>query len=165
MNYAQSIKDKRKISGDRVLAECEVLLPNSDPFSHYNNLKAGHIVLNTRGGSLYLAEHFNERNIEKIFPNGETTVFNTLKLSANSQPDIILAGLKVKFLRLRKEPHREAIVFRFIDLTEEQLDLLSIAQYQLPAIGDNEESSVPFEEVFCLNRHHGIEDKFQLVSM
>jgi len=165
MEYMKCIGNKRKISGDRVIAECEVLLPNSDPFSHYNNLKTGHIVLNIRGGCLYLAEHFNNRNIVKVFPNGQTSVFTKLIVSVVDQPNIIINNLKVMFIRLRKEACREGIVFRFVDITEEQLNLLSEAQHQLPAIGANEEASVPFDELLTLNRSHYYEDRFQLEAI
>ncbi len=49
---------------------------------------------------------------------------------------------------------REGIVFRYVDLTEMQWDLLSNAQYTLPTIGASEEISVPFDDIISLDRHH-----------
>lgn len=149
--------DKRKFSGDRILAECVVVLPITDPFSRYNNVKKGHLVLNIRGGCLYLPEHFTEENIVKIFPNGRETVFEKLTLLPKDKPEIIINNIKVTFLRLRKEQSREGIVFRFTDISEEHLDVLDSLRYKLPAIGPSEESSVPFKEIIELDRTHNFE--------
>jgi hypothetical protein len=146
--------DKRKFSGNRVLAECEVILPRTDPFAHYENIKKGYMVLNIRGGCMYLPEYFNEENIAKIFPDGHSTTFEKLTLSANDKPTTIIENIKVSLIRLRKEENREGIVFRFVDISEEHLDILEKIQYKLPAIGSDEEASVPFEEIIVLDRGH-----------
>ncbi|MEH6616424.1 MAG: hypothetical protein V7699_01150 [Porticoccus sp.] len=157
MNSSDNAEDKRKFSGNRVLAECEVVLPRTDPFSHYDNVKKGYMVLNIRGGCLYLSEHFTEDNIVKIFPNGESTVFEKITLTAGNKPKIIIENIKASLIRLRQEENREGIVFRFVDISEEHLDILDNLQYKLPAIGSNEETSVPFDEVIVLDRDHNFE--------
>ncbi|MEH6628223.1 MAG: hypothetical protein V7739_17405 [Motiliproteus sp.] len=149
--------DKRKFSGDRVLAECEVVLPVTDPFARYNNVKTGHLVLNIRGGCLYLAEHFTEETMEKFFPDGQTTVFQKLTLLPKDNPEIVLENIKVNFVRLRKEENREGIVFRFSDISEEHLDTLDSLRRKLPTIGSDEEASVPFNEIIALDRGHSFE--------
>ncbi len=149
--------DKRKFSGHRVLAECEVVLPITDPFARYDNVKKGYLVLNIRGGCLYLPEHFTEQNIDKIFPDGRTTVFKKLTLLPKDAPEIVIHNIKVTLVRLRKELNREGIVFRFTDITEQHLDVLDSLRYKLPIIGSNEEASVPFNEIIELDRGHTFE--------
>ncbi len=154
MKYARKIKDKRLFGGDRVIAKCKIMLPITDPFAHYNNIKTGYVVLNMRGGCLYIGESIDECNISKIFPDGENAVFQKMGLSAKNQSDILICNLKVAFIRLRKEINREGIVFKYTDLTEMQMDLLYTAQYTLPAIGASEESSVPFDDIISLDRRN-----------
>jgi hypothetical protein len=55
---------------------------------------------------------------------------------------------------LKELDDREGIVFRFVDLTERQVDILYKAQELMPEISGREESSVPFEEVMTLDRDH-----------
>ena len=138
------IPDKRRFSGARVLARCEVLFRKDDPFATWNPAKTGHVALNVRGGCLYLGEYYDEQNIEKLFPDNGSGTFERLTLSADNWPDIVLENVKVVFLRLRKEDRREGIVFRFVDITEQQLDLLDDLTSSLPNIGACEQTSVPF---------------------
>ena len=149
--------DKRKFSGARVLGECEVVLPVADPFAHYDNVKKGYMVLNVRGGCLYVPEHFNEENIDKIFPDGKSGEFKKLTLWGKSKEELVIENIKIAFLRLRKEKNREGVVFRFVNISEKQLDFLDGLKFKLPAIGGNEEASVPFEEIITLDRGHDFE--------
>jgi len=140
--------DRRKLSGDRVLAECEIVLPVSKTFSYIShNVKTGYVVLNIRGGCFYLQEHFTDKNVEKFFPDGHMTILQKLTLFPRNKPNIILNKIKVTFLRLRKEENREGIVFQFTDITEEHLDILETLRFKLPLIGSNEQTSVPFNEI------------------
>jgi len=51
--------DRRKLSGDRVLAECEIVLPVSKTFSYIShNVKTGYVVLNIRARRAY--DHITE---------------------------------------------------------------------------------------------------------
>lgn len=152
-----NVGDKREFSGNRVLAECEMVVKKMNPFSVYDNVKTGHIVLNIRGGCLYLSEHFSEQNIEKIFSDGETAIIEKLTLSVNDEPRMTIENIKISFIRLRKEKSREGIVFRFNDLSEQHLDMLENLKDTLPAIGSDEEASVPFEEIISLDRGHDFE--------
>ena len=154
--------DKRKFSGNRVIAECTVVLPVVNPFAHQSNVKQGHLVLNIRGGCLYLPERFDDEGIDRIFPDGRATVFKTLTLLPKDKPEIVITDIKVSFVRLRKDQNREGIVFRFVDISEEHLDILDSLRYKLPAIGSNEESSVPFSEIIALDRSQNFEMTLEL---
>lgn len=149
--------DKRKFSGNRVIGRCEVIIKKDDPFATWNNVKTGHMVLNIRGGCLYLGEYFDEQNIVKFFPDNGSGKFIKLTLSADNRPDVVLENIKVAFLRLRKEANREGIVFRFVDITDTQLDILDNLRFNLPTIGPSEEASVPFDEIISLDRSHNFE--------
>jgi hypothetical protein len=154
MKSAAASSDKRKFSGQRVLARCKITLPIFDPFSNASNLKAGYLVFNMRGGCLYLGEHIHSKNIQKIFPEDDTVTLKELILSSNHTADIAVQNLTIKFLRLKELDDREGIVFRFVDLTERQVDILYKAQELMPEITGREESSVPFEKVMTLDRGH-----------
>lgn len=165
MNGAVMVKDKRKLSGDRVLAKCELTLNIVDPYSTYSRVKTGHFVMNVRGGCLYLTEKIQKRNLQHIFPDGHTAKFRQLALMRDDLPDIVLRDLNVEFLRLREQADRTGIVFRFVDTTESQMDLLYKAQTELPAISSDEEASVPFEEVITLNRKTFHSGSLELVDL
>ena len=138
--------DKRKISGKRVIARCEVVVKTDDPFATWGNVKTGHVVLNIRGGCLYLGEYFDEQNIQKMFPNNGLGTFIRLTLSADDEtPDIVLENVRVGFQRMKKEANRDGVLFSFVDITEEQLDILFGLNSTLPEIGPDEEASVPIE--------------------
>ena len=117
------------------------------------------MVLNIRGGALYLEESVTEEHIERIFPDGKTAVFEKLTLLPNDKPEIVIKNIKVTFIRLRKEANREGIVFRFTDISEGHLDILETLRFKLPLISSSEESSVPFNEVITLDRS----DNFELM--
>lgn len=144
--------DKRKLSGNRVLAKCEVILKNVDPFSQYNPVKKGYVVLNVRGGCLYFTERFTEKNIKKIFPDGKTTEFTKLTLFAENKPDIIIENIKALFVRIVNDQDREGIVFTFTEITEKQLDILESLGPLFLAIGPDEEASVPFNDTITLRK-------------
>ena len=164
MKNSAVVNDKRKISGNRVIAKCELNLYVIDPYSSLNKTKMGYFVLNARGGCLYLSEHIHKRNLHNIFPDGEVTKIKRLVLSRELKPDIIIDDLNIMFLRLIKQTNREGIVFRFVDITEAQMDLIYTAQSELPTINSNEETSVHFDEVISLDRHNFHQDcKLELV--
>ena len=157
---ADQFTDKRKFSGNRMIGRCVVEIKKDDPFAVWNNIKTGHMVLNIRGGCLYLGEYFDENNIQKLFPDNGNGTFLKLTLSSDKKIDVVLENLKVSFLRLRREENREGIVVRFVDISEEQLKILDDLRFNLPAIGPSEEASVPFEEIISLDRSHN----FQLLD-
>ena len=93
----------------------------------------------------------------KFFPDNGSGIFIKLTLSADNRPDVVMENIKVVFLRLRKKANREGIVFRFVDITDKQLDILDNLRFNLPAIGTSEEASVPFDKIISLDRSHNFE--------
>jgi hypothetical protein len=144
------LSNKRKFSGDRVIARCEIIVKTDDPFSTWNDVKTGHVVLNIRGGCLYVGEYFDEENIVKLFPKDGIGTLKKLTLRADQGPDVVLENIEIAFVRLVKEAHREGVAFRFANVKEEHLNVLSSLTSHLPAIGDIEEDAVPFEVTLSL---------------
>lgn len=133
--------NRRLVGGHRVSARCEVLLPKADPFDHNNrSVKLGSIVFNVRGGCLYFLEHIFEQNVNRIFPNGSTTVLKRLSIFCQDNSEFVIENIKVKYLRYSSEGNRSGIVFRFLDFSEEQLDSLEMLQKLLPEISTQDVS-------------------------
>jgi hypothetical protein len=151
-------EERRKLSGNRVLAECQIVLPVSKTFDYISdNVKIGYVVLNSRGGCFYLQEHFTEKSLVKFFPDRHMTILKKLTLFPKDKPKIIFNNIKVAFLRLKKEENREGIVFQFADITEEHLDILETLRFKLPLIGSNEQTSVPLNEIISQDRSDSLE--------
>ncbi|MEM9388115.1 MAG: hypothetical protein AAGA68_23885 [Pseudomonadota bacterium] len=134
-----------------MIAKCEVIADTANPYA-WHPVKCGYIVLNVRGGCLYLGECLDEKDLANLFPDDGRGTFIRLTLSSASGPDVELEYVKVAFQRIRKYADREGIVFTFLDVSERQLDVLLSAIATLPAIGHREEASVPFDKVISLNK-------------
>mgnify|MGYP000081773137 CR=1 FL=1 len=166
MNSSYVFQDKRTICGNRVLGKCNFIFDVLDPYSSFNSIKSGYVVMNMQGGSAYLGEHFHEDNLSSLFPDGKMAVISQLSLFIEKDTPLVLLNVKIRFIRLNAHKDREGIVFKFYDLNEEQMDQLAEAHQLLPAISDCEELSVPFEEVMTLNRdHHRSADSLRLVEL
>jgi len=137
--------DKRKFSGNRVIARCEITLKNLDPFAFHEATRSGHMVLNIRGGCLYLNEGATEKVLEKMFPDSKNTVFKEIRLFSGLNDVIIIKNIKAAFLRIRRGKKRAGIVVRFVDISEEHLDELSSLINRLPLIEGDEEAALPSE--------------------
>ena len=137
--------DKRKFSGNRVIGRCEITLKNLDPFSFYEDTRSGYMVLNIRGGCLYLNEGVTEKVLEKIFPDGKNTVFKEIRLFSDLNEVVVIKNIKAAFLRIRRGKKKAGIVLRFIDISGEHLDKLSSVINHLPLIEGDEEAALPSE--------------------
>jgi hypothetical protein len=137
------INDRRKFGGTRVAARCEVILESQDIFSCYENNRAGYMSLNVRGGIFYLNDVITNNNFEKMFPDGNTAVFKELKLISDSGKKVLIKNIKVMFIKKKEGADRQGIVFRFVDLSEEHLDILLKLSDVLPVLGPQEAMSIP----------------------
>ena len=108
--------NRRLVGGQRVAARCEVFLPKADPFDHNNrSVKLGSVVFNVRGGCFYFLEHIFEQNVNRIFPNGSTTILKRLSLFCSDDTEFTIENIKLKYVRYQNEDNRPGIVFRFLD--------------------------------------------------
>lgn len=133
-----------------MIGRCEITLKNLDPFAFYEDTRSGYIVLNIRGGCLYLNEGVTEKVLEKIFPDGKNTVFKEIRLFADllgedTNEVIVIKNIKAAFLRIRRGKKRAGIVVRFVDISGEHLDKLSSVINHLPLIEGDEEAALPSE--------------------
>ncbi len=151
MATAKRISDKRQLSGQRVIARCEVIADAANPYA-WNPAKTGYIVLNVRGGCLYLGEYYDEKDVSNMFPYDGRGTFISLTVSPDHGPDVELQNVSVAFKRIKKQADREGLVFSFLDISEEQLDVLLDLIATLPVISPKEEASVPFDKVVSLNK-------------
>lgn len=136
--------DKRKISGYRLYAHCEVEIPNADVFASRTRwAKAGNLVFNMRGGCLYVDEAVDDALIETVFTPKRIGTFKTLVLYPEGAPHVTLNDLKVRFLRARREMTREGMVFRFLNFSDENFVKLEGLKEVLPEFDPQMEFAPP----------------------
>ena len=99
--------------------------------------------LSVRGGIFYLNDVITNNNFEKMFPDGNTAIFKELKLISGSGKKILIKKIKVMFVKKKEGTDRQGLVFRFVDLSEEHLDILLKLSDILPALGAQEDVSIP----------------------
>jgi len=109
--------------------------PKSDNVVHDHNnksLKSGSIEFNVRGGCVHFRENIYEENLDRIFPDGSTTVFKRLSVFSADESEYAIHDIKVKYVRRTGEDCDSGVIFRFLDFSEEQLDSLERLQKLLP---------------------------------
>lgn len=99
--------------------------------------------LNVRGGIFYLNEVITKNNFEKMFPDGVTAVFKELKLISDTGKKVLIKNIKVMFIKKKEGGDRQGLVFRFLDISEEHLDILFTLSDVLPVLGTQEHMSIP----------------------
>lgn len=122
---AETDLNKRKISGDRLYARCELELRSDDLFLSGNQpVKVGNLVFNMRGGCVYLDEAIDDTVIDTVFSRKRTTTLKSLTLFPENGDKIVIMDIKIKFLRARREMMREGMVFRFLNFSDEAFEQL-----------------------------------------
>ena len=141
-------RNRRLVSGQRVVCACSLELPKSDPFLVYKASRKGVFVLNVRGGSLYLADQFTERSIAKVFPSDQSSVIKNIKLYPKDAPIVELGDISVRYLKLTQDSKMVGVVVRFTNLTDGQIDILNDLPKHFPIAGSDEVASVPIDDVY-----------------
>jgi len=141
-------KNRRLISGQRAVCNCALELPKTDPFSSYKSVRNGVLVMNVRGGCLYLADQFTESSIVKVFPPDQSSIIKNIKLYPSEGSLIDLGHISVRYLNLSKRSKLVGVVLKFVNLSEEQMDTLNDLGEYFPIAGANEEASVPINNVY-----------------
>lgn len=124
--------DRRKLGGERVSCACVFTLPNTDPDSEGKGLVSGSMVFNTRGCSLYLEPGLTSDETKNIFPEYRLVVLTDLVFSTVGSSKIGLHKLNVRRIRLISDERGPGIVLRFVNLTEQQLGILTSIIYAHP---------------------------------
>lgn len=145
-------KDYRKLSGDRVVAECEIYRDTDRAAEIEKSHLTKHLVFNLRGGCVYIRQFINQQYLNTLFPSGDRGVFPTITLFPEASDPIRLQNLNVGYLGLKQGKDALGIVFRFIDLTPKHLDQLTEAQSLFPAL-TKREKSIRFAELALRFNH------------
>ena len=135
-------KNRRLVSGDRVLCKCSMLLPSLNPFAGIKISRSGYMVLNVRGGSLYLAQQLNEQSVASIFPPDKTSLIKQLTLYPDNGSAILLGDMNVRYLKMTDGLKYVGLVLRFVNISEEQLDILIGLPDYFPLVSGDEESVI-----------------------
>ena len=143
-------RNRRLVSGERVVVRCSLELPKRDPFSSYRARCEGFIVLNVRGGSLYMAHPLNDDAIREVFPDGKASRIRRLTLFPEGEAPIVVGDLQARHLKTRKGERLTGLVLRFVGLDERQIDVLNGLSTRLPSVDGDEESAVPFDALHRL---------------
>ena len=140
-------RDRRQVSGVRVLCRCSLVLPKLDPFSAFRARCEGFFVLNVRGGSLYLAHPFTEESASRAFPPESALPVKEFTLYPPQGEPIRIGTLRVRYLKLSTGERLTGLVLRFVGLDESQLDALNGLPARCPTVVGDEESIIPEKEL------------------
>lgn len=121
-------KDRRKIGGPRTVCYCEFSSPNPDPFKAHSLPIQGLMKLNARGCSVYpksniTLEHMTAETFEEWFIGNRLTI-KAMKLTRKDGTHYTIADLGIKGTRFVNDKNGRGIVFKFVNLSERQLDQL-----------------------------------------
>jgi len=105
------------------------------------------MVLNVRGGNLYLPEQFSLEKAKSIFPEGEKNQIRFFTLYGENDVKIVIGDVQVRFLKLTEGDKISGLVLRFIHLSDHQLDLLNSLGEFFPFVEGDEEAAIPMDEL------------------
>ncbi len=120
----KAFRNRRKVSGERVACRCEFTLPSTDPFIHCKVQTKGLMILNVRGCCVYPEEVLSLEDTKKTFPEARLLTLKKIVLTGEDDQEFVLENLSIRRVRLVTDEHGDGIILRFVNLTEEQLDLL-----------------------------------------
>ena len=140
---ARAARDRRLVSGARVLCRCRIELPRLDPFSVHRTGGEGYAVLNVRGGCFYLDQPFTEDGARRAFPPDRPLALRALTLCPPEGEPVELGALRVRYLKFVASDRLRGVVLRFVGLSETQLDALNGLSERCPAVTGPEERAVP----------------------
>lgn len=138
-----AVLNKRGIGGKRVVIGQGVLeFPRGDVFNPSRIVKQGVLVFNVRGGAFICESDFDQATANPLIDKVNATTISSIKLLQPDGPDISLDNYKARLLKLSRLDEYTRFVFRFVNLTEFQLDKLNELTVSLPVVEENEEQHV-----------------------
>jgi len=143
MTDQNGMRNKRLISGARVLCRCSLVLPKLDPFSALKVAREGYMVINVRGASLYMAEQFSDEHAKKVFPEASSPRIKKFVLYPPNAPAVQIGEVNVRYIRLTNGVELKGLILRFVNTTEKQLDQLNELLTLCPQVEGDEESAIP----------------------
>lgn len=133
-------KNYRKLSGARVAAQCEFHSPAFNRLLPERANAPHQIIFNVRGGCIYIQQYLDAHHLHALFPNKRLGKLSHLALFDDEDNHISLHDIKVRFVRLKPSVDGIGVVFRFVNLTQYQMDSLQKAQRTFPAMHSSESS-------------------------
>jgi len=139
--------NRRLISGSRVYANCHLELPKVDPFKNVKTARDGFIILNVRGCSLYLPQQFTTISIKTLFTENEPQLIKGLTLLPEDGNPIVVGNIYARFLQFNDVKPSPGMILRFVNVSENQMELLNEIQDILPTFSGAEENVVPWDSI------------------
>ncbi len=141
MNLPEN-KNRRLVSGKRVICYSSMILPKVNQFSSVKALRDGPLVFNVRGCSLYCLPQYNPNTIREVFKSDEPGVIKEFRLFPPGSKPINLQNVTARFVRFTNTQKHVGMVLRFVNLNETQLDTLFALTDSLPEVSTNEEQQI-----------------------
>ncbi|OED34127.1 hypothetical protein AB833_32565 [Chromatiales bacterium (ex Bugula neritina AB1)] len=113
-----------------------------DSFSFVEVNKKGLLAFNVRGGSFYCKFQFTESTVEQVLLPDKASPINNLKLAPIGEPEIVVGAIHARFLRFIGSGEERGMVMRFVNLSEEQIDLMNLLTTKLLKVDADEASQV-----------------------
>lgn len=136
-------RDQRKIGGPRVSAPFKMIVTNPDPFSVHTDKFTGVVVFNVRGGCLFVDNAELSQARSRIFREGPVAALATLDLTTPDEHTCSLQKIKIKLSREKDLDGHPGIVFKFLQSSEQHIDLLNLLTERLPHVDSDIEALIP----------------------
>lgn len=136
----QPDKNFRQLSGERVAAHCEFYTPSFNKILPERANAPHPIVFNLRGGCIYIQQYIDAQHLDALFPNNRVGRVSFLALFDDEGNHFSLSDVKVQLVRLQPSRDGIGLVFRFVNLTQHQLDQLQKAHRAFPEMRCDESS-------------------------
>lgn len=95
---------------------------------------SGTLVFNARGGCFFIKKGFTLNVKSQIFKDGETSRLGELKLKAEGETVGLFKNVEIKLLGEKHQNMDSGVIFKFIQLSEQQLDSLNALVKTLPTV-------------------------------
>ncbi len=141
MNLAEN-KNRRLVSGKRVICYSSMILPKINQFSSVKPLRDGPLVFNVRGCAFYCLPQYNQNTIRDVFNSDKPGVIKEFRLFPQGSQPIDLKNITARFVRFTNSQKHVGMVLRFVNLNETQLDTLFSLTESLPEVSSDEEQQI-----------------------
>lgn len=135
-------KNRRLVSGKRVICYSSMILPKVNHFSSVKPLRDGPLVFNVRGCAFYCLPQYNQKTINDVFKSDQPGVIKDFRLFPQGGQPINLENVSARFVRFTNSQKHVGMVLRFVNLNEIQLDTLFSLTESLPEVSSDEEQQI-----------------------
>lgn len=139
-------RNRRLIGGHRVKSLFNLYVKDLDPFKPSVNNFSGTLVFNARGGCLFLSDAVLARTLFNLIEN-EATLVESFEFVCSERETHALRNVRIKYLRAKEIAGYHGFVFKFIQSTEETLNLLNDLVDRLEPVENDMEALSVYENV------------------